>query len=199
MLTAPDTTFPQHWTSGGHEAACEAYVVAAAAQAQVDRRGKTKASLLSKSDCMICLDRPLDPCTLPCGHAFCRGCVDGLRDQGVNLACPLCRSKLTPDREVMFELGNRIGEAHAVTHTLLHHSLRRNQPTPASTAHEVKVKHSPPPPVFGASWGEAMADKTRAFMSMPAADCSRWRRAVVLLDEAFDQGEFRGGETLCTA
>ena len=101
----PLTPTQEHWKYGGHKKACPAYVLAAAAQAQQDRLCK-KAH--EAEQCLICLEPPVKPTTLPCGHAFCTACVVELRAKGVSETCPLCRSPLPPGPEKLFELGERV-------------------------------------------------------------------------------------------
>ncbi|XP_072312694.1 E3 ubiquitin-protein ligase TRIM65 [Eucyclogobius newberryi] len=45
--------------------------------------------------CSICIERFKDPCTIPCGHSFCRSCVDAhwnaQHKRGVSFDCPICK------------------------------------------------------------------------------------------------------------
>ncbi|KAG7321554.1 hypothetical protein KOW79_014412 [Hemibagrus wyckioides] len=49
--------------------------------------------------CPVCLDPLTDPVTTPCGHSFCKVCINGQWDQedvkGV-FSCPQCRETFTP-------------------------------------------------------------------------------------------------------
>ena len=99
----PSTHPPQeHWKYGGHRSACPAYVLAAAAHAQQKRECK---AAFEADECLICLEPPNEPTTLPCGHAFCMACVAELRAKGVSETCPLCRAPLPPGPKKLFELG----------------------------------------------------------------------------------------------
>ena len=42
---------------------------------------------------------------LPCGHEYCKSCVEELRQKGVDRSCPLCRKPLPPGPDKLFDLG----------------------------------------------------------------------------------------------
>ena len=88
-----------------HKKACKAYVLAATIYARQLRLCK---EAVETDRCLVCLEKPRDPTTLPCGHTFCTGCVSDLREKGVSETCPLCRAPLPPGSEKLFELANRV-------------------------------------------------------------------------------------------
>lgn len=49
----------------------------------------------SAPTCTVCMDSSSD-WTLPCGHLFCKGCIDGMCGSGRTLACPTCRKGWAP-------------------------------------------------------------------------------------------------------
>ena len=61
-----------------------------------------------ENECPICLE-PLSAsaCTLPCSHTFHRSCVEGLRSYGIKQACPMCRAKLPPGPQCLYEAACR--------------------------------------------------------------------------------------------
>ena len=109
----------EHWPR--HKKPCKAHVIAAVAQAKLDRETK-KAAEAHK--CLICLEAPVDPIELPCKHSFCRKCMEQLREKGVSQSCPLCRAPLPPGAEQLFDMGYRV-----VLRLHLAVKVDRNNPT----------------------------------------------------------------------
>lgn len=48
-------------------------------------------SLQSRLKCSICLDDFIDPVSTPCGHNFCKVCIDTHWDLANFIQCPLCQ------------------------------------------------------------------------------------------------------------
>ncbi|XP_001180621.2 LON peptidase N-terminal domain and RING finger protein 3 [Strongylocentrotus purpuratus] len=72
---------------------------------------KIPLDIIEKADfeCSLCLRLFYQPTTTPCGHTFCRGCLDRCLDY--SQACPLCKQSLTE-----YQASNR---EKKVTYTLL--------------------------------------------------------------------------------
>jgi ankyrin repeat protein len=103
-----------------HKKGCRT-TVAAAARAATRAREETAAREAAKkakgaaaeteeepsSKCVICIGPLVDPVPLPCGHAYCRECIGGVRTKGDSQTCPLCRAVLPPGVEGLFDLAMR--------------------------------------------------------------------------------------------
>ena len=87
----------RHWKAG-HKQEC-------AAATQKQPVAVTDTSELRESECPVCLDEFEQPVKLPCSHAMCCGCLKQLRESNVGTACPMCRAKLPPGPQVLFEDG----------------------------------------------------------------------------------------------
>ena len=45
-------------------------------------------------DCSVCLDDLKSPVITPCGHVFCRPCIERVLDTQKPPTCPLCRNQM---------------------------------------------------------------------------------------------------------
>ena len=63
---------------------------------------RVKALERAKEPCSICYEDDMtNPAVTPCGHVFCKGCIDEYtRVKGVSPPCPLCRMKITSCSEL---------------------------------------------------------------------------------------------------
>ena len=60
----------------------------------------TAGPLCDKRECPICTEVYTDPRFLPCGHTFCRQCIEAFSGR----ACPLCRKPFTLPRNGVGDL-----------------------------------------------------------------------------------------------
>ncbi|EJK45275.1 hypothetical protein THAOC_36115 [Thalassiosira oceanica] len=69
----------------------------------------SKAAVATDKTCGICLEDSQDPLELPCGHSFCRDCLDGWRsrygvEEEMRRKCPICRARIPPSKEMVTTL-----------------------------------------------------------------------------------------------
>lgn len=62
--------------------------------------------------CFICLDLFTDPVTTPCGHSFCRTCLNKFWTETQTCFCPLCKETLIsrPDLKINTSMYGGMGE-----------------------------------------------------------------------------------------
>ncbi|XP_059181440.1 E3 ubiquitin-protein ligase TRIM39-like [Centropristis striata] len=62
----------------------------------------TASSLLSEEKflCSVCLDVFTEPVSTPCGHSFCRACIQKCWDNSDDCKCPLCNRTFSPRPEL---------------------------------------------------------------------------------------------------
>eukprot|EP00618_Florenciella_parvula_P031728 CAMPEP_0119516806 /NCGR_PEP_ID=MMETSP1344-20130328/33891_1 /TAXON_ID=236787 /ORGANISM="Florenciella parvula, Strain CCMP2471" /LENGTH=621 /DNA_ID=CAMNT_0007554341 /DNA_START=397 /DNA_END=2262 /DNA_ORIENTATION=- len=94
----------KHWKL--HKKSCIAAVAAEARQATRSRVGR---KTINTDTCVICIGPVVDSVGLPCGHAYCKGCISELRKHKCHSAqtCPLCRTQLPPGLDGLFDLAFR--------------------------------------------------------------------------------------------
>ncbi|SBS91150.1 RING zinc finger protein, putative [Plasmodium ovale curtisi] len=68
----------------------------------------------SDVECAICMKLLIIPVTIPCGHNFCRDCLEKAKEY--KNACPLCRSNMGDKNNINILLGELIKEKYPVTY-----------------------------------------------------------------------------------
>ncbi|XP_058627388.1 E3 ubiquitin-protein ligase TRIM39-like [Onychostoma macrolepis] len=58
--------------------------------------------LSEELQCPVCLDLFTNPVTIPCGHSFCKSCLNQCWDKSEDCYCPLCKEKFSkrPDLKI---------------------------------------------------------------------------------------------------
>lgn len=61
-------------------------------------------------NCNICFEKynknEFAPTTcIPCGHTFCKKCIDEMKKQDANLACPSCRQRVQAEKPCFAIIG----------------------------------------------------------------------------------------------
>nr|AAI54541.1 Zgc:172119 protein [Danio rerio] len=62
--------------------------------------------LFEELQCSVCLDVFTDPVSTPCGHNFCKSCLNSSWENSLVCSCPLCRERFSdrPDLKINTEL-----------------------------------------------------------------------------------------------
>ncbi|SBT77113.1 RING zinc finger protein, putative [Plasmodium ovale] len=68
----------------------------------------------SDVECAICMKLLIIPVTIPCGHNFCRDCLEKAKEY--KNACPLCRSNMGDKKNINILLGELIKEKYPITY-----------------------------------------------------------------------------------
>ena len=80
--------------------------------ARVDAGGK-ELSFGENEHCAICTDKLVNPVKLPCGHWYCKECIEGVRQRKpLPDSCPLCRESLP--RRGADQLFDEVAEVHTL-------------------------------------------------------------------------------------
>ena len=65
--------------------------------------------------CLNTLEDPISPCPVP-QHQYCRLCVQGMREHGVNDACPQCRATMKDEHELFAASVQLLVQCTRLTH-----------------------------------------------------------------------------------
>ena len=75
----------------------------------VDPNTGEEASFGKDDDCSICLDKLVKPVKLPCGHWYCKECIEKLRQSAsAQNSCPVCREPLPPGAAQLYDKATHI-------------------------------------------------------------------------------------------
>ncbi|SCO67332.1 RING zinc finger protein, putative [Plasmodium vivax] len=73
-----------------------------------------KEQIPSELECAICMKLLIIPVTIPCGHNFCRDCLEKAKEY--KNACPLCRSNMGDKKNINILLADLIKEKYPLTY-----------------------------------------------------------------------------------
>ena len=64
-------------------------------------------------NCNICFEKynkseTVPTTCIPCGHTFCKKCIDELKKQEIYLNCPSCRQRVTAEKPCFAIIGNKL-------------------------------------------------------------------------------------------
>ncbi|KJP87672.1 hypothetical protein AK88_02700 [Plasmodium fragile] len=73
-----------------------------------------KEQIPSELECAICMKLLIIPVTIPCGHNFCRDCLEKAKEY--KNTCPLCRSNMGDKKNINILLADLIKEKYPLTY-----------------------------------------------------------------------------------
>ena len=54
-----------------------------------------------ETDCNVCFNTMVEPCTLPCAHSFCVFCIRKAMEAG--RVCPMCRAEVSEELDLVVD------------------------------------------------------------------------------------------------
>ncbi|CRG96281.1 RING zinc finger protein, putative [Plasmodium gallinaceum] len=79
-----------------------------------NKSGEQVEKISSEVECSICMKLLIVPVTIPCGHNFCRDCLEKVKEY--KNSCPLCRSNMGDKKNINILLGELIKEKYPITY-----------------------------------------------------------------------------------